>query len=97
MVGLVSVSTSQVATVDLVARTLTVRECLWNADPAHRAGPLVWGASTTVAFAPRPVLIKPSADADAHELYAKYGFTPLGAPDNFMELHRLDVYRAPVA
>ena len=48
----------QVATVDLAARTLTVRECLWNADPAHTAGPLVWGASTTVAFAPRPVLIK---------------------------------------
>ena len=36
------------------------------------------------------------ATRDAHELYAKYGFTPLGAPDNFMELHRLDVYRAPV-
>jgi len=48
----------QVATVDLASRTLTVRECLWNADPAHPAGPLVWGASTTVAFAPRPVLIK---------------------------------------
>ena len=30
-------------------------------------------------------------------LYAKYGFTPLGAPDRFMELHRPDVYRAPVA
>ena len=37
------------------------------------------------------------ATRDAHELYAKYGFTPLGAPDRFMELHRPDVYRAPVA
>jgi hypothetical protein len=45
----------QVATVDLAARTLTVRECLWNADPLHPASPLIWGASTTVAFAPRPV------------------------------------------
>jgi len=45
----------QVATVDLAARTLTVRECLWNADPSHPASPLIWGASTTVAFAPRPV------------------------------------------
>ena len=44
----------QVVTADLAARTLTVRECLWNADPAHPASPLVWGASTTVAFAPRP-------------------------------------------
>lgn len=32
------------------------------------------------------------ATRDAHELYAKYGFTPLGAPDRFMELHRPDVY-----
>lgn len=30
---------------------------------------------------------------DAHDLYAKYGFTPLAAPDRFMELHRPDVYR----
>ena len=37
------------------------------------------------------------ATRDAHELYAKYGFTPLGAPERFMELHRPDVYRAPVA
>ena len=37
------------------------------------------------------------ATRDAHELYAKYGFTPLGAPDRFMEFHRPDVYRAPVA
>ena len=36
------------------------------------------------------------ATRDAHELYAKYGFTPLGAPERFMELHRPDVYRAPV-
>ena len=32
------------------------------------------------------------ATRDAHELYAKYGFTPLGAPDRFMKLHRPDVY-----
>ena len=45
----------QLATINLEARTLTVRECLWNSDPAHPASPLMWGASTTVAFAPRPV------------------------------------------
>jgi hypothetical protein len=44
----------QVATLDMTARTMTVRECLWNADPAHPTSPLVWGASTTVAFSPRP-------------------------------------------
>ena len=32
------------------------------------------------------------ATRDAHELYAKYGFIPLGAPDRFMELHRPGVY-----
>ncbi len=29
---------------------------------------------------------------DAHGLYAKYGFTPLAAPERFMELHDPDVY-----
>jgi len=31
---------------------------------------------------------------DAHELYAKFGFTPLKGPELYMELHRPDVYRA---
>ncbi len=44
----------QVATMDLASRTITVRECLWNADPAHPAAPLAWGGSTTVALSPRP-------------------------------------------
>jgi GNAT superfamily N-acetyltransferase len=29
---------------------------------------------------------------DAHELYAKVGFTPLQTPKSYMELHRADVY-----
>lgn len=29
---------------------------------------------------------------DAHELYAKFGFTPLETPERYMELHRADVY-----
>jgi GNAT superfamily N-acetyltransferase len=29
---------------------------------------------------------------DAHELYAKFGFTPVKAPERYMELHRADVY-----
>jgi hypothetical protein len=37
----------QIATVDMVSRTMTVRECLWNNQP------LGWGASTTVALQPR--------------------------------------------
>ena len=28
------------------------------------------------------------ATADAHSLYAKYGFMPLKSPDRFMEIHR---------
>ncbi len=30
--------------------------------------------------------------ADAHGLYARFGFTPLRAPDRYMELHDPDVY-----
>jgi N-acetylglutamate synthase-like GNAT family acetyltransferase len=33
------------------------------------------------------------ATADAHSLYARYGFRPLKAPDRFMEVHDPDVYR----
>lgn len=29
---------------------------------------------------------------DAHGLYAQYGFTPLNAPDRWMEIHNPDVY-----
>lgn len=32
------------------------------------------------------------ATRDAHGLYAKYGFTPLEAPDRFMERHDAKVY-----
>ena len=45
----------QVVTIDTASRVMTVRECLWNADPAHPDGPLAWGGSTTVALEPRPV------------------------------------------
>jgi GNAT superfamily N-acetyltransferase len=33
------------------------------------------------------------ATQDAHGLYAQFGFTPLKAPDRFMELHQPDVYQ----
>ena len=45
----------QVATIDTASRLMTVRECLWNADPARPDGPIEWGASTTVALQPRPM------------------------------------------
>ena len=32
--------------------------------------------------------------ADAHGLYMKYGFTPLGKPERCMEKHNPDVYKA---
>ena len=32
------------------------------------------------------------ATRDAHDLYSKFGFTPLSAPSRFMELHHPDVY-----
>lgn len=34
------------------------------------------------------------ATRDAHGLYARFGFTPLAAPDRFMEAHRPNVYVA---
>lgn len=32
------------------------------------------------------------ATSDAHGLYAKFGFTALNKPDNFMQIYRPDVY-----
>jgi len=32
---------------------------------------------------------------DAHGLYSRFGFTPVKAPDRYMELHRPDVYEMP--
>lgn len=45
----------QVATVDLDAKQITVRECLWNADPEHVDGPLAWGNRATFDFRMAPV------------------------------------------
>ena len=38
-----------VATIDATTQRMTVRECLWNADPAHPGTPVVWGAAATVS------------------------------------------------
>jgi len=37
------------------------------------------------------------ATADAHGLYAQFGFRPLDAPDRFMQIHDPDVYRRMAA
>ena len=45
----------EVVTIDSLTRTMTVRECLWNADPAHADAPVQWGESVTLTLDPRPV------------------------------------------
>ncbi len=35
------------------------------------------------------------ATRDAHDLYAKFGFVPMAAPDRFMERHAPNVYAPP--
>jgi hypothetical protein len=44
----------QIATIDTAARTMTVREVLWNANPNDPNSPIIWGGSTTVALSPHP-------------------------------------------
>jgi len=39
-----------VATVDVDAKQLTVRECFWNKEPKQKHGPLAWGNHTTFDF-----------------------------------------------
>jgi hypothetical protein len=50
----------QMVTIDTASKTMTVRECLWDADPKNPSGPAAWGASTTVALFPRPPATQPS-------------------------------------
>ena len=42
----------QIATIDTAARTMTVREVLWNANPNDPNSPVTFGGSTTVALSP---------------------------------------------
>jgi len=44
----------EVVTLDPVTRTMTVRECLWNADPALPTAPVSWGDSVTFTVDSRP-------------------------------------------
>jgi len=69
----------QVVTIDTDTRMMTVRECLWNADPARPAAPLAWGGSTTVALQPRPVN-DPSARRKQEERTHRSGSTHPSTP-----------------
>ena len=44
----------EVVTIDPAQRTMTVRECLWNTNPAAPAAPAAWGDAATVTLEPRP-------------------------------------------
>lgn len=37
----------------------------------------------------------PLATADAHGLYAQFGFTPLAKPQTFMERYQPAIYKSP--
>ena len=90
---------------DVVARAIAGSVCIgaFQGDAQVGFARLVTDKATFAYLADVYVLVEhrgqglARAMLDAYELYAKYGFTPLGAPDRFMELHRPDVYRAPVA
>jgi 3',5'-cyclic AMP phosphodiesterase CpdA len=43
----------QVATINSASKTLTVREVMWNADPAGSGSTIAWGTSRTVSLTPR--------------------------------------------
>jgi hypothetical protein len=40
-----------VASIDTTTQMMTVRECLWNVNPAASSQPCTWGESVTVALA----------------------------------------------
>ncbi len=40
--------------IDPTSRTMSVRNCMWNVDPAKPDAPLTWGAAVLYALYPRP-------------------------------------------
>jgi hypothetical protein len=40
----------QIATIDTVSQKMTVRECLWNADPGRTGPTVIWGNTLTVTL-----------------------------------------------
>ncbi len=42
-------------TIDTKSRLMSVRECLWNVDPAKTDSSVAWGDTITVALFPRPM------------------------------------------
>lgn len=40
----------QLVSIDTKAKTMTVRECLWNSTPTNPSAPIVWGATTTISL-----------------------------------------------
>src|SRR5262249_33805361 len=64
---------------------------------SHRGQGLGTKLVSTIAADPRLQSLRRwvLVTRDAHELYARYGFKPLAAPDRFMELHNPAVYGTP--
>ena len=40
----------QVVAIDTLTKSMTVRECLWNATPSNPTAPSVWGSSVTISI-----------------------------------------------
>lgn len=67
-------------------------------DPAHRGKGLSKRLMEAIMEHPslqglRRFLL---ATRDAHGLYGQYGFTPLTAPERWMQVHKPDVYPQPL-
>jgi hypothetical protein len=44
----------ELVSIDPASRTMSVRNCMWNVDPAKPDAPLAWGAAVFYALYPRP-------------------------------------------
>jgi GNAT superfamily N-acetyltransferase len=66
-------------------------------DPAHRGqGLSKWLMDCILAHPDLQGLRRLMlATADAHGLYAQFDFTPLNAPERFMQRHNPDIYKKP--
>jgi len=68
-----------VAAIDTLTQTLTVRECLWNADPDRPSSPFVWRASNTVSLAHAAVPTNGQQDLQNRRASSTIGTTATAA------------------
>jgi len=56
----------QLISIDSIAKTMSVRECLWDPDSTNASAPMAWGQTSTISLAPTSVAPVPTILANGN-------------------------------